>query len=69
MSAIWILCFFRALEVFKDHGERLSEIIADQRRLPGRENNNRLFPHIVEFINHCVLLNERIDNGARKICH
>lgn len=31
------LIIFRALEVFKDHGKRLSEIIEDQRRLPGSQ--------------------------------
>lgn len=42
LTQIFILTKFqpfisRALEVFKDHGRRMSEIIEDQRSLPGKK--------------------------------
>jgi hypothetical protein len=56
----------RALEVFKDHGKRLSEIIADQRRLPGKKQN--LVSALCTFFQSSIitLSNERIDNDAHE---
>lgn len=31
-----VYSFFRALEVYKDYGQRLSELIEDQRKGPGK---------------------------------
>lgn len=49
----YVELYFRALEVFKDHGQRLSDIIADQRRLPGKIHQKQ-FPDTGHFniINH-----------------
>lgn len=43
------------MEVFKDHGKRMSELIDDQRRLPGRELLRFRTLHIFQIINHLNL--------------
>lgn len=57
----------RALEVFKDHGKRLSEIIADQRRLPGKKKQKLGFRTLHIFQSSIITFsNERIDNDAHE---
>ncbi|CRK96849.1 CLUMA_CG009944, isoform A [Clunio marinus] len=55
----------RALEVFKDHGERLSDILKDQRRLPGASilGGPQRFQNVIIFWLQCEqeTLNQRLD--------
>ncbi|CAH1717368.1 unnamed protein product [Chironomus riparius] len=56
----------RALEVFKDHGKRLSDIIEDQRKLPGASNlgGPKRFEHVIIFWLQCdqAILNHRLNS-------
>lgn len=55
----------RAIEAFKDYGRRLSEIIEDQRRLPGASNlgGPSRYSNVIIFWLQCQqhILNQRLD--------